>query len=177
MQLPQLPDTVYEKIIKVLITVLIGLVLILITKKSLNAFFDGIQQRSTLSSYKKRIGTFCSLFENIAVSIIVVLIGLIIAKDLGFDITPILTGAGILGLAISFGSQTLVKDIIAGFFIISENQYNVGDTILLDKDEGIVEKINLRTTVLRDKKNNTIYIPNSEIKRVTVIKSKSSSRE
>jgi small conductance mechanosensitive channel len=88
------------------------------------------------------------------------------------NITPLITGAGILGLAFSFGAQTLVKDLIAGFFIILENQYNVGDQVKLNTEEGVVDKITLRATVLKDKKGNLIYIPNSEIKKVVVIKKK-----
>jgi len=93
---------------------------------------------------------------------------LLCLRSLGFDITPILTGAGILGLAISFGAQTIVKDVLSGFFIIIENQYNVGNQVKINDISGEVFKINLRTTVLKDKKENMIYIPNSEIKTVLV---------
>ena len=90
--------------------------------------------------------------------------------SLGFNITPLLTGAGILGLAISFGAQTLVKDLISGFFILFENQFNVGDTIKIDTFEGIVYKITFRTTILKNKDNNFIYIPNSNTQKVIVKK-------
>ena len=71
-------------------------------------------------------------------------------------------------LYLSFGAQTLVKDIIAGFFIIAENQFNIGDKIQIGKLEGEVNKMTLRLTVLKDKNGNLIYIPNSQI--TTVIK-------
>ena len=90
-------------------------------------------------------------------------------KRIGLDITPILTGAGLLGLAVSFGSQTLVRDLISGFFIIVENQFNVGDKVKIANIEGKVIAINLRTTVLENK-HQRIYIPNSEIKNVVVNK-------
>lgn len=87
----------------------------------------------------------------------------------GVDITPILTGAGILGLAVSFGAQTLVKDLISGLLIILENQFNVGDYVRIGDHEGEVRKLTLRLTVLKDRKGNLIYIPNSQV--TTVVKS------
>ncbi len=93
-----------------------------------------------------------------------------ILSDIGFDITPILASAGLVGLALSFGAQTLVRDFLSGFFLITENQYNVGDTIEANDTKGEVVKINLRTTVIRDKKGNKTFLPNSKIEKVKVFK-------
>ena len=66
-------------------------------------------------------------------------------------------------MVVSLGSQSLVKDIVSGFFIISDNEFNVGDRVKIANYEGEVDKITLRTTILRDEKGNLIYIPNSQI--------------
>jgi len=95
---------------------------------------------------------------------------LMILSEFNFSITPILTGAGIAGIAISFGAQSLVKDFISGFFIILENQYNVGDEIKVGDFQGKVVKVTFRTTVLKDKHENIIHILNSETKNIVVIK-------
>lgn len=83
--------------------------------------------------------------------------------ELGVDLKPILAGAGIVGLAVGFGAQTLVKDIISGFFILLENQFRVGDVIETAGVGGLVESINLRTTVLRDIQGRVHVIPNGSI--------------
>ena len=71
-------------------------------------------------------------------------------RELDVDITPVLTGAGIIGLAVGFGAQTLVKDIISGLFLIAEDQVRIGDAVEINGIGGTVEQINLRTVVLRD---------------------------
>ena len=75
---------------------------------------------------------------------------LMVLRELDVDITPVLTGAGIIGLAVGFGAQTLVKDIISGLFLIAEDQVRLGDAAEINGIGGTVEEINLRTIVLRD---------------------------
>ncbi len=89
---------------------------------------------------------------------------LMILRELDVDITPVLTGAGIVGLAIGFGAQTLVRDVISGFFLIIEDQVRVGDVAVVNGIGGLVEQINLRTIVLRDSEGAVHVIPNGEIK-------------
>ena len=89
---------------------------------------------------------------------------LIVLRELDVDITPVLTGAGIVGLAIGFGAQTLVRDVISGFFLIVEDQVRVGDVAMVNGIGGLVEQINLRTIVLRDVEGAVHVIPNGEIK-------------
>jgi small-conductance mechanosensitive channel len=88
---------------------------------------------------------------------------LMVLGQLGLDITPVLTGAGIAGLAVGFGAQTLVRDIISGFFLILENQVRVGDAAGINGTDGIVEAINLRTIVLRDIEGTVHVFPNGGI--------------
>jgi moderate conductance mechanosensitive channel len=88
---------------------------------------------------------------------------LMILRELDMDITPVLTGAGILGLAIGFGAQTLVRDVISGFFLIIEDQVRVGDVAQVNGTGGFVEQINLRTIVLRDYGGVVHVFPNGAI--------------
>ena len=92
---------------------------------------------------------------------------MLVLGELGLDLGPILAGAGIVGLAIGFGGQTLVKDLIGGFFVLFENQYRVNDVISTAGVAGLVEAINLRTTVLRDIEGRVHIIPNGSIGVVT----------
>ena len=85
------------------------------------------------------------------------------APALDLDITPVLTGAGIAGLAVGFGAQTLVRDIISGFFLILEDQIRVGDAASINGTAGIVEAINLRTVILRDAEGTVHVFPNGAI--------------
>jgi small conductance mechanosensitive channel len=89
---------------------------------------------------------------------------LMILRELDVDITPVLTGAGIIGLAVGFGAQTLVKDIISGLFVIAEDQVRLGDVVDLNGIGGAVEEINLRTIVLRDLEGTLHYIAAGEIR-------------
>lgn len=86
---------------------------------------------------------------------------------LGWDVAPILAGAGILGVALGFGAQTLVRDLIAGFFILSEDQFSVGDLIEINGKAATVEAITLRATTLRDFNGYVHFVPNGEMKVVT----------
>jgi small conductance mechanosensitive channel len=79
------------------------------------------------------------------------------------DLTPILAGASVLGVAIGFGAQTLIKDFLSGLFIILENQYRVGDVVEIDGASGTVEQITLRSTIIRDNNGSVHYIPNGGI--------------
>ncbi|MDA1306843.1 MAG: mechanosensitive ion channel [Acidobacteria bacterium] len=98
----------------------------------------------------KRTRTLIDMLQNVVSVAIVAITVLTVLQELGVNIMPILTGAGILGLAVGFGAQTLVKDIISGFFFILENQVRVGDVAQINGTGGLVEAINLRTIVLRN---------------------------
>ena len=89
---------------------------------------------------------------------------MMILSEFGINIGPIIATAGVAGLAFGFGGQYLIRDIISGLFIILENQYRVGDVISLNNVAGLVEKINLRLTIIRDLDGTVHYIPNGEVK-------------
>jgi small conductance mechanosensitive channel len=90
-----------------------------------------------------------------------------VLRELGFDIGPLIAGAGIAGLAVGFGAQNLVRDVITGFFILFENQLRVGDVVQVAGKTGTVEAVSLRTTILRDGEGCVHIIPNGTIDTVT----------
>lgn len=97
---------------------------------------------------------------------------LMILQEIGLEIGPILAGAGIVGLAIGFGFQYLIRDIITGLFVILENQYRIGDVVNIDTTCGLVEDISLGKTTLRDLNGTVHHIPNGAIKRVSNLSKK-----
>ncbi len=102
----------------------------------------------------------CGLFKYLAI-IIAVVWGLAI---LGVNTTSVLAGVGIIGLILGFGAQSLIEDVITGFFIIFEGQYNIGDIIILDEFRGIVRNIGVRTTTIEDAGGNLKVVNNSDIR-------------
>ena len=119
---------------------------------------------STKNEEEKRENTLIKISQNFfGILVWVLAIGLILS-EFGVPVAPLITGAGILGVAVGFGSQSLVKDIITGLFIIAENQYRIGDYICVDKYCGTVEDMTLRITKLRHRDGTIHYVPNSQIK-------------
>lgn len=112
----------------------------------------------------KRVQTLGRLLRHAITISSYAIAGLMILRELGIDITPVLTGAGIVGLAVGFGAQTLVRDFISGFFLILEDQVRVGDLAAINGQGGLVEEVNLRTVVLRDENGAVHVFPNGEIK-------------
>jgi small-conductance mechanosensitive channel len=111
----------------------------------------------------RRARTLGTLVRSTLGTLVSVIALLMILRELNLDITPILTGAGIVGLAVGFGAQTLVKDVISGFFLILENQVRVGDVAAINGTGGAVEAISLRTIVLRDGSGTVHVFPNGSI--------------
>jgi small conductance mechanosensitive channel len=115
----------------------------------------------------KRTRTLSGLILNVVNTAVVAVAGLMMLQELGVNIVPVLTGAGIAGLAIGFGAQTLVRDVISGFFLILEDQIRVGDVAEVNGTGGLVEAIRLRTVVLRDLSGTVHVIPNGSIEKVS----------
>jgi small-conductance mechanosensitive channel len=118
---------------------------------------------TTNTALEQRAYTLSSVIKGALNLIIYGIAFITIMSEWGIDVAPILTGAGIVGLAVGFGAQTLVKDAINGFFILLENQFNVGDQIEISGVKGKVVKLNLRNTVLRDESGVKHSIPNSKV--------------
>jgi len=113
---------------------------------------------------RKRLHTVGGTLRRFFSILIWTAAGLMVLRELDVDITPVLTGAGIIGLAVGFGAQTLVKDIISGLFLIAEDQVRLGDIAEINGTGGVVEEINLRTVVLRDLEGVVHHIANGEIR-------------
>ena len=112
----------------------------------------------------KRAQTLARILQKTMSIVVLSMAGLMVLRELDVDITPVLTGAGIAGLAIGFGAQTLVRDVISGFFLIVEDQVRVGDVAVVNGQGGLVEQVSLRTIVLRDETGTVHIFPNGEVK-------------
>ncbi len=121
----------------------------------------------TKDAEKKREDTLIRIFNGALRVVIITLSILMILQEIGVKIGPILAGAGIVGLAFGFGGQYLIKDLISGLFIILENQYRIGDVIIIDSTGGLVEDISLRMTTLRDLDGTVHHIPHGTITKVS----------
>ena len=115
----------------------------------------------------KRVNTIGRLFRAIAVVLVVGSAVLMALRQIDVDITPILTGAGVAGVAVGFGAQNLVRDIISGLFLILEDQVRVGDVAQINGKGGLVEAIHLRTIVLRDEDGTVHIFPNGAVNAIS----------
>lgn len=121
-----------------------------------------------VSEREKRALTLAGIVKTVGTTVIAIIATMMGLQELGLDITPVIAGAGVVGLAVGFGAQSLIKDVIAGFFIILEGQFAVGDVIKTGEISGRVERLNLRVTILRDFSSGAVhFIPNSELKIVS----------
>jgi small conductance mechanosensitive channel len=114
----------------------------------------------------QRAKTMGSLLKSVITGVVGAVIGTMMLSELGINIAPIIASAGIIGVALGFGAQSLVKDFLSGVFMILEDQYGVGDVIDLGEANGTVEAVSLRVTRLRDVNGTVWYVPNGEILRV-----------
>lgn len=112
----------------------------------------------------KRAKTLSGIFSSALGAIIAIVAVFMILSELGIDIAPLLAGAGVVGIAVGFGAQSLVKDIFSGIFIILEDQYGKGDVVQIAGISGLVEDINLRRTILRDQDGAVHSVPNGEVR-------------
>jgi len=132
--------------------------------KAIRAFVARGAPGQAEEEVRKRADTLSSVLITAGQVFIIVIGAFIVLSELGINIAPIMAGAGVVGIAIGFGAQSLVKDIIAGVFIIMENQYRVGDVVRIADTSGLVEQINLRRTMLRDLDGVVHIVPNGEIR-------------
>jgi moderate conductance mechanosensitive channel len=112
---------------------------------------------------EKRANTISNLAGKALFVLIWVIAGLMILKEMSFDVGPLLAGAGVAGLAIGFGAQNIIKDVLGGIFLMLENQIRVNDVAIINGKGGLVEEINLRTTVLRGEDGAVHIFPNGAI--------------
>jgi small-conductance mechanosensitive channel len=155
----------FDSGLRVLLIAAVGFALVRMVSVGVKRFENDINFGTGLDALEraKRARTLGSVLTNITTAVVLAIAVLMILQEFKVDISPALTGAGIVGVALGFGAQNLVKDLIGGFFLILENQVRVGDVVSINGTGGLVQAINLRTTILRDE-NGTVYIfPNGNI--------------
>ncbi len=154
--------------IRIVIILLLTWLMLRLVRLTLNRFKQHLTKTAGVPEDRtteecKRSETLVRLLRQAINLALLLVAGLMILRELGINIAPILAGAGILGLALGFGAQNLVRDIISGFFIILENQVRVNDVAIINGTGGLVERINLRTVVLRDLGGVVHIFPNGGI--------------
>ena len=125
------------------------------------------EKDGVITLQEQRTRTLVSLLRSVGRVVIWVVTLFMVLGALGLQLAPLLAGAGVVGLAVSFGAQSLVKDVISGLFILIENQFGVGDVVRLEGVSGAVERMTLRVVVLRDVHGVVHIVPNGEIKKVS----------
>jgi len=169
----------YENLEKWVINELPGLLIILVVffiatravrflvKKLRQAFIRRADKRDDALEAEKRIHTLTSIIRGVIMIILWVVFLMIVLQKFGINIAPIIAGAGIVGLAVGFGAQELVRDFISGFFMILENHVRTGDVAIINGTGGLVEKIEFRTITLRDFSGTVHVFQNGKISTIS----------
>lgn len=158
-----------QKLGVVLITCFVILWAVNIVARAVRKAVDDGNEGVTTDA-ERRAATLGSVLKNAARVLVGIFFVLVTLQEFGVNIQPLLAGSAVAGVALGFGAQTLVKDIIAGFFLLMENQFGVGDIIDVDnKHSGTVERMTLRVTQIRDMEGRAHYLPNGTISQVVVL--------
>lgn len=163
-------ETLWLKFGQSILLIVLIFVLARVAVRVLHKSIDKIilqRMKNLHSGQERRFNTVGKLLKNTVSYIIYFIMALLILAELGISLGPLLAGAGIAGVAIGFGAQSIVKDVITGFFIVIEDQFAVGDTIQTGAFKGVVEVIGLRTTRIVSESGEVHIIPNSAINQVT----------
>jgi moderate conductance mechanosensitive channel len=155
-----------EGLLKIIAIIVIANILIRIGKLAIHNIFK-IRNLSPLSTSERREETLSRLLDNILSYVVYFIAFMMVLSVLGIDVKALIAGAGVVGLAVGFGAQSLVKDVISGFFIIFEDQFSVGDHVRIGQFEGNVQTIGLRTTKLKSWTGEVHILPNGSIIEVT----------
>lgn len=147
------------------LTVLVILFLAALAWEAINIYLESVLRKANTNN-QSRTKTLLPIIRNIIIAVFAALFGLVLLSELGINVTPLLAGAGVIGVAVGFGAQSFVKDFLSGFTIILEDIVRVGDVVNLGGASGSVEKITLRKIQLRDFAGTVYTIPYSEIKTI-----------
>ena len=160
-----LSDWAFESGLKILHVVIFAFAVVRVVAVGVKRFEHDVNFGTGLDAIEraKRARTLGSVLTNMTTFVVLVAASLMVLHEFGVDISPALTGAGIIGVALGFGAQTLVRDLIGGFFLILDNRVRVGDVVAINGVGGLVEDINLRTIILRDEEGTVHVIPNGAI--------------
>ncbi len=158
---------VLKVIVRTIIIALVLLGLVRVLDKRIIRFIAKRTERGSAEERENRAKTLSSVFHNTTTVVIIVWAILIILPELGVDITALMGGVAVVGLAVAFGAQNLIRDYFYGFMILMENQYGINDVVKIGDLAGLVERITLRVTVLRDLEGVAHFIPNGQITQVS----------
>ncbi|HOM08141.1 MAG TPA: mechanosensitive ion channel family protein [Syntrophales bacterium] len=153
--------------LRIAIIVVLAWFFLRLTKRLSERFLAFLAKKKDDVEFQKRSHTLGTIVRYILNITVLSVAAVTVLNELGINIGPILAAAGIVGVAVGFGAQSLVKDVISGFFMILEDQIRVGDVVEVAGKGGLVEKISLKTTVLRDMAGNVHFVPNGLIQVVT----------
>lgn len=170
MFLPFTQEKIAGVVVVTALIIIVAFIASFFLKQALQLILSHASGYSRQGPALKRSLAASKVLKNTLDAIIIVIAFITILSQWGVDVAPLLTGAGIMGLAVSFGAQSLVKDFLSGFFILFEGQFAEGDSVEVNGQKGTVTKMTLRLTVLKDEKGNLIYFPNSQITKVVKLK-------
>ena len=148
------------KIVLIAVITLIAIKVVSVFTSRLTELFS---KKKVDEESKKRAATLSSVIKNLLIVVVLAIALITVLGEMGIEIGPVLAAAGIVGLAVGFGAQSLVKDVINGFFILLEDQIREGDVVQIAGRGGLVEKVTLKMTILRDLAGTVHYIPNGTI--------------
>jgi small-conductance mechanosensitive channel len=154
-------------VLRILLIAIVAWIVAAILNRMIRLFRQRIAQRFDDREHVKRAETIGRVFRYLVSVVVSLIAGVLILSELGVSIAPILGAAGVVGLAVGFGAQSLVKDYFTGFFILLENQLTRGDVVEIAGKSGLVEDVTLRYVRLRDYGGNVHYVPNNLITTVT----------
>ncbi|HQS58710.1 MAG: mechanosensitive ion channel protein MscS [Gallionellales bacterium 35-53-114] len=151
----------------ILIILILSWLLLHASSKLISSFKHYVTRRTLDAGSIKRAETLAQVFSHVSTLVILLISGMLILGELGISIAPILAAAGVVGLAVGFGAQTLIKDYFNGFFLLIEDQIRHGEVVEIGQNSGLVEEVTLRHVRLRDYSGSVHFIPNSSITIVT----------
>jgi small conductance mechanosensitive channel len=153
--------------VRVVLILALAWILAAAANRLIRIFRRYMQAKAPSADEQARIDTLARVFRNSAGVVIVIVAGTLVLGELGISIAPILATAGVAGVAIGFGAQSLIKDYFTGFFLLLEDQLRQGDVVEVAGKGGLVEEVTLRYVRLRDFEGHVHFIPNGEIKVVS----------
>ncbi|MDP1651508.1 MAG: mechanosensitive ion channel family protein [Rhodocyclaceae bacterium] len=156
-----------KDLLHVIVILVLAWVLLRLSRRLISMLRDYMNRRANTAEDKRRIETLARVFRHITTVVISLVAGMLVLSEMGISIAPILGAAGVVGLAVGFGAQSLIKDYFNGFFMLLENQIRQGDVVEVGGKAGLVEDITLRYVRLRDYEGSVHYIPNGLITTVT----------
>jgi small conductance mechanosensitive channel len=150
--------------LRILVILVVGLVALRLIKKATNRWIEGVQELAANDPRRQRAATLGNLLQSIAEYVVWPIVGIMILSEVGLDIGALLATAGVAGLAIGFGAQTLVKDVIGGIFLLFDDIIHVGDLVSIGNTIGTVEEIGVRLVKVRKFDGELVMIPAGEIR-------------